>query len=170
MSEQTMSVRLEELAEQMRGIYEEFEESLQNMGGKSKSGQSGGGFLRWITGGHVTTAREQLCEEFQSKVQGQLELFQAALEGTRPQEAAEACAMLADIMLQPRPARSNSASDLMIRAMASQLKPFLPYLTREKVCQCRDRMREAYKPRDRFPVEKELYKELERLSQEDGTR
>lgn len=162
------SVRLTELAGQMKVIYDDFTEGVKNLGNKAKGHQAGNSkvgnsLLHWIAGGHITTARDQLCEDFLTKVKGQLELFQTALEGASPQERAGACGVLADIMLAPITVKSNATTDLMKRAMASQFKPFLPYLDREKLRECRDRFQEAYKPREMLPVEKELVKEMERL-------
>ena len=166
MSEQAAAVQLEALADKVRETYEEFTQSVMDLGNKAK-GRAGtskmaGSFMRWLGGSHITTPRDQLCEEFLTKVQSQLEFFTVCLEGATEEEAASACAILADVMLAPAPARSNATTDLMKRAMASQFKPFLDYLTREKLRQCLDRMNAAYKRREMFPVEKELVREMER--------
>lgn len=169
MGEQAEAVQLNGLAEKVRETYEEFTQEVKDLGNKAK-GRSGGSkmagsFLRWIGGSHVTTPRDQLCEEFLTKVQSQLEFFTLALEGASAEEAASACAILADVMLAPVPVRSNATTDLMKRAMASQFRPFLGYLTREKLEQCLAQMNGAYKRRDMLPVEKELVQEMERMLQ-----
>lgn len=169
MSEQTASAALEEQAGQLRAIYDNFTQSVQDLGSKAK-GRSGGSklgnsLLHWIGGGHVRTDRDRLCEEFLEQVEGRLTLFQAALEEAPPEEAARACGLVADVMLEPVSVRSNSTTDLMKRAMVSRFEPFLPYLTREKVRRCYERMKAAYKPREMLPVEKTLFQKLERLVQ-----
>lgn len=164
MREQAAAVELEALAAKVQETYEEFTQSVRDLGNKA-AGRSkmGGSFLRWIGGSHITTPRDQLCEEFLTKVQSQLEFFTMAMEGASPEEQARACAVLADVMLQPVPVKSNATTDLMKRAMVSQFRPFLPYLTREKLAECLERMTSAYQRRQMLPVEKELVKAMEDL-------
>ena len=164
MSEQAGVLELEALAAKVQETYEEFTQSVKDLGNKAVGrSKMGGSFLRWIGGSHISTPRDQLCEVFLTKVQTQLEFFTTALEGASQEEQARACAVLADVMLQPVPVKSNSTTDLMKRAMVSQFRPFLPYLTRKKLGECLERMTSAYQRRQMLPVEKELVQDMEAL-------
>ena len=66
-------------------------------------------------------------------------------------------------MLQPIPVESNSTTDLMKRAMRSQIKPLLPYLSRARLEQGMQQIQEGYRKRQLLPVEQELLREMERL-------
>lgn len=167
MSEPTAPTTLEELAGQLKDSYDTFTKSVKDLGSKSmgKSGGSkmAGSFLRWIGGSHVTTPREQLSEEFLTHVRSQLEFLTVALEGASPDEAARAAVVLADIMLEPVPVRSNATTDLMKRAMVSQFMPFLPHLPLEQVAYHYERLTAVYKRRDMLPVELTLVDAMEEM-------
>lgn len=170
MSEQTGAVELVQLAGKLKDSYDEFTEAVSGLGSKVKghagSSKMGGSFLHWIAGSHASTPRDALCDEFLAKVQGQLEFLQTALEGAAPEEAAEACAVVADIMLCPVDGQVNTTTGLMKRAMVSQFLPLVPYLSLEKLAECHQRMTTAYRKRDLLPVEKQLIRAMEqRLKQ-----
>ncbi len=169
MEEQTGAVSLVELAGKLKESYDEFADAVSGLGSKAKghagTSKMGGSFLRWIAGSHLATPRDALCDTFLSKVQGQLELLQMALEGAAPEEAAEATAVAADIMICPVDSQSNSTTGLMKRAMVSQFLPLIAYLTPEKAQECHDRMTTAYRRRDLLPVEKQLIEALEQRMQ-----
>lgn len=161
--------RLEQV-QQLRQIYDDFTQSVQDLGNKAK-GHAGGSkmgnsFLRWIGGSHVRTDRDRLCEEFLERVQGWLEGFQGLLETLPRAEAAELCGRVADVMLAPIPPKSNATTNLMKRAMRSQFKPYLAYLTRERLQLAAEQIQEGYRSRDLLPVEREMVKEIARLSEE----
>ncbi len=170
MSEQTGAVELVQLADKLKESYDEFTEAVSGLGSKvaghAGSSKMGGSFLRWIAGSHISTPRDTLCEEFLTKVQGQLEFLQTALEGAAPEEAAEACAVVADIMLCPVDGQLNSTTGLMKRAMVSQFMPLLPYLSQDKLKECHQRMTTAYRKRDLLPVEKQLIRAMEQRIKE----
>ena len=170
MSEQTGAVELVELAGKLQESYDEFTEAVSGLGSKVKghagNSKMGGSFLHWIAGSHVSTPRDTLCDEFLTKVQAQLEFLQTALEGATPEEAAEACAVAADIMLCPVDGQTNTTTGLMKRAMVSQFLPFVPYLSREKLEECHHRMTAAYRKRDLLPVEKQLIRTMEQRLKE----
>ncbi len=149
--------------EQLRTIYDSFTQSVQDLGNKAK-GHAGSSFLRWIGGSHVRTDRDRLCEEFLEQVQGWLEGFQSLLETLPREEAAELCGRVADVMLEPIPPKTNATTNLMKRAMRSQFKPYLAYLTPERLQQAAGQLQEGYRPRDLLPVEREMVKEIARLS------
>ena len=73
------------------------------------------------------------------------------------------CSLLADVMLAPIPEHSNATTDLMKRAMRSQFKPFLKYLTPERLELACRQIQEGYRKRELLPVEKELIKEMQTL-------
>ena len=167
MSEQAAQVGLEQLAHKVGETYAEFDQQVKDLGNKAK-GRSGGSkmagsFMRWIGGSHVTTPRDYLCEDLHNKVKSQLEFFDLALEGAPAEEQQRACAVLADVMLQSVPWKSNATTSLMRRAMVALFRPYLPYLTREKLAECYERFTQAYPRRQMLPVELELVKEMERL-------
>ena len=64
-------------------------------------------------------------------------------------------------MLDPIPSKSNATTDLMKRAMRSQFKPFLKYLTPEQLQTASEQIQEGYRLRDLLPVEREMVKEIE---------
>ena len=77
---------LVQCAETLREMYDEFTQSVQDLGNKAKGrstagNKMGNSFLHWIGGSHIRTDRDRLCEEFLEKVQAQLELIRTALEG-----------------------------------------------------------------------------------------
>lgn len=156
-----------EQAERLQQIYDDFTQSVQDLGNKAKgragSSKIGNSFLHWIGGGHIRTDRDRLCEEFLEQVQRFLEEMRVTLETATPEEAAELCGQVGDVMLAPIPVRSNATTDLMKRAMRSQFKPFLPYLRPERLRQAQSRIMEGYRKRDLLPVERELLQEIERL-------
>lgn len=158
---------LVQCAETLREMYDEFTQSVQDLGNKAKGrstagNKMGNSFLHWIGGSHIRTDRDRLCEEFLEKVQAQLELIRTALEGAGAEETAEVWNAVADVMLEPIPGRSNATTDLMKRAMCSQFQPMLAFLTPEQLRGHYDRLKAAYRPRDLLPVEKELLREMER--------
>lgn len=164
MSVQMAAPGLENTAEELRGLYEEFTESVQGLGKKAK-GHAGNkmsnSFLRWVGGSHVRTDRDRLCEEFLEKVQTHLELVRTALEDSSAEEKAVVWGSVAQVMLEPFPGDSNSTTNLMKRAMCSQFQPMLACLTAEQIQPLYDRLKKAYRPRDLLPVEKTLLKEME---------
>lgn len=167
MSEQAALVGLDTLVSKIGECYGEFDQSVKDLGNKAK-GRSGGSkmmgsFMRWIGGSHVSTPRDYLCEDLLNKVKSQLEFFDVAMEGAPEGEKQSACALLADIMLQPVPERSNATTSLMRRAMVSLFQPYLVYLTPEKLAQCHADFTAAYPRRQMLPVELELVKEMEHL-------
>lgn len=151
--------------EQLREIYDHFTESVRDLGNKAKghagSKKLGNSFMHWIGGGHIRTDRDRLCEEFLEQVQGFLGEFDTGLQGLAPEEAAALCGQVADIMLDPIPSKSNATTDLMKRAMRSQFKPFLKYLTPEQLRTASEQIQEGYRLRDLLPVEREMVKEIE---------
>lgn len=158
---------LVQCAETLREMYDEFTQSVQDLGNKAKGrstagNKMGNSFLHWIGGSHIRTDRDRLCEEFLEKVQAQLALIRTALEGAGAEETAEVWNAVADVMLEPIPGRSNATTDLMKRAMCSQFQPMLAFLTPEQLRGHYDRLKAAYRPRDLLPVEKELLREMER--------
>ncbi len=155
-----------EIAGRLAGIYEDFTEAVKALGGKGKkrSGKFASSVMQWVGGRHAVSDREQLCEGFLADVQGQLELLTLALEGAGPEEQADACALAAETITCPRPARSDSTTDLMKRAMIGQITPFLSYMRQEDLRRILDRMDQAYTRWQLLPVEKEVKKELERLT------
>ena len=94
-------------------------------------------------------------------MQGFLGEFDTRLQGLAPEEAAALCGQVADIMLDPIPSKSNATTDLMKRAMRSQFKPFLKYLTPEQLRTASEQIQEGYRLRDLLPVEREMVKEIE---------
>lgn len=156
-----------ELAGGLRDIYAEFTDSVRALGGKAKgkkySGKMGESFAHWIGGAHVTTDREQLCQKFLRDVQERLELLSYALEGLDEESVARACGVAADVMMEPVPAKSDSTTDLMRRAMVGQILPFLPHLSAEKLTELKQQLDAAYTRWQRLPVEREVGKELTRL-------
>ncbi len=161
MSVQTTDASLAALLEELRCIYQDFDQQMEDTKGR-KAGGLGESVMKWIGSSHVTTAREQVCNSFAERLQNHLERFLPAVEAAEAADAAETCAAAADIMLTTVPARSNATDDLMKRAMAAQFKPFLPYLPQEKLTECLTRIKSAY-GRQLFPAEKELVREMERL-------
>lgn len=164
--ETSAAIRLEDLAAKITEIYHTFDEAVQAMGSKAKGGKRhskmGASLANWIAGSHVTTERELLCEQFFNQVQSQLEFLQTAMEGVEPEEVAAACRIVADVMLEPQPVKSNATTVLMKRAMVGQLEPLLPHFPQELARECLERMREAYPKHTQLPVEKELMRQLER--------
>lgn len=166
MSEQLENTALLEQAEKLRTIYEDFTQSVKDLGNKAKGhagSKFGNSFAHWIGGGHIRTDRDRLCEEFLEHVQSHLEFLQTCLEGATPEEAAQVCGAVADVMLEPIPVRSNATTDLMKRAMRSQLRPLLKYLTKERLELGCQQIREGYRNRELLPVEREMLKEMERM-------
>ena len=163
------SIGPKDIAGQLAGIYEDFTEAVQALGGKGKkrSGKLVSSMAKWVGGSHVVTDREQLCQKFLADVQKQLELLMLSLEIATEEEAAEACGIAADILTAPRPSQSNSTTDLMKRAMIGQVMPFLKYVKREQLQAIRDRLDGAYTRWAILPVEKEVKKELDRLIGQD---
>lgn len=161
------SANLKEAAKRLSDIYEEFTEAVQALGGKAKgrsrSSKMSGSFAHWIGGSHVVTDRESLCEKFLADVQGHLELMQTALEGAGENAAEEVSSILADIIMEPRPAKSDSTTDLMKRAMTGQIRPFLTYLPADKLLGLQKQMDASYGRWKMLPVEKEIYQEMKRL-------
>ena len=163
MSEEITAVSI---AHGLEGIYLNFTDEIKNLGGKyGGKGKFGNSVLHWITGSHVKTQRDILCEKFLSDVQGQLQLLDASFEGCDEQEVHDACAVVADILSEPVSPKSNGTSDLMKRAMISQLTPFLKGLTREKLEWTKSRIEAAYSKSQRLPVERDILKEINRLLQ-----
>ena len=154
-----------EIAGHLAEIYEDFTESVQALGGKGRrrSGKFASSVMQWVGGRHASSDREQLCNKFLADVQGQLELLTLAMEMADEEERAEACWIAAEIITAPRPAKSDSTTDLMKRAMIGQAVPFLKYVKKERLIQIRDRMRQAYTRWQLLPVEKDVKKELDRL-------
>ena len=161
---------LNEAAKKLSNIYEEFTEAVQSLGNKAKgrarSSKMGGSFAHWIGGSHVVTDRESLCEKFLADVQGHLELLRIAMEGAEPDEISGACSLIADLMMEPRPAKSDATTDLMKRAMIGQVKPFLPFVPVEQLVKLQEQMENAYGRWKMLPVEKEIYKEVKWLISE----
>ncbi|MCD8300412.1 MAG: hypothetical protein LUC41_04470 [Clostridiales bacterium] len=156
-----------ELAGRTADIYDDFTESVRNMGSKLNSGKRssklGSSVVNWVGGSHVRTERDILCDKFLEDIQKHLELFESCLLGASGREQAEACGIVADLMTEPRPPQSDSTTNLMKRAMIGQVIPFLKYVDRDELVRIRDRMDAAYTKRQLLPVEKDVRKELERL-------
>ena len=151
----------------IRASYETFVQSVLDLGNKAKghtagSNKMGGSFLRWIAGSHVSTPRDVLCEQFLEKVEGQLVQFSELLDEAEAEERSKACDALAELMLEVRPVKSNSTTDLMRRAMASRFTPYLPNLTTAALAKHAEAYKTAYRPRDLLPVEKTLLADLEK--------
>lgn len=166
MSEQLENTALVEQAEKLRTIYDDFTKSVKDLGNKAKGhagSKFGNSFAHWIGGGHIRTDRDRLCDEFLEQVQSHLEFVQTCLEGASPEEASQVCGLMADVMFEPIPEHSNATTDLMKRAMRSQFKPFLKYLTPERLELACRQIQEGYRKRELLPVEKELIKEMQTL-------
>ena len=151
-----------EIAGGLAGIYEDFTESVQSLGGKGRkrSGKFASSVMQWVGGSRAVSDREQLCNKFLADVQGQLERLTLALETADEAERTEACGIAAWILTEPRPAKSDSTTDLMKRAVIGQVIPFLEYVEKERLVQIRDRMGQAYTRWQLLPVEKDVKKEL----------
>lgn len=165
MSEQVENAALMEQAQKLKTIYEDFTQSVRDLGNKAKghaSSKFGNSFAHWIGGGHIRTDRDRICEEFLEQVQSHLEFLQTCLEGATPEEAAQVCGAVADVMLEPIPVRSNATTDLMKRAMRSQFKPMLKYLTKERLELALQQIQEGYRTRELLPVERELLKDIQK--------
>lgn len=166
-NQKAVSDGLKESADKLERIYDEFTESVKQLGnkakGRSRSGKFGGSFAHWVGGEHVVTDRESLCEKFLQDVQGHLELMQIAMEGLEISVVAQVCETLADILMQPIPADSNATTDLMKRAMIGQVMPFLPYVSPEHLEKLQRQMESAYGKWKMLPVEKKVYKEIKHL-------
>ncbi len=150
MSEQLENAALMEQAQKLKAIYDNFTESVRDLGNKAKgrsSSKFGNSFAHWIAGGHIRTDREQLCEEFLDQVERHLEFLQTCLEEATPEEAAQACSAVADVILEPIPEHSNATTDLMKRAMRSKLKPMLKYLTPQRLELASRQIQEGYRKR-----------------------
>lgn len=163
MSEHTARNGLETSADDLRKLYDEFTESVQDLGSKGKGhagSKMGNSFMRWIGGSHIRTDRDRLCEDFLEKVQSHLDLVRTALEGEPPETASMVWGGIADVMLEPYPGKSNSTTMLMKRAMCSQFQPMLEYLTQEQLQFHYQRLKSAYQPRELLPVEKAMLKEM----------
>lgn len=165
--EETGGITALQIAQGLSDIYDGFTESIRSMGSKAngKKGRSRFGLsaLQWITGGHIKTERDVLCERFVQDVQKQLQTLDYALEGLPEEEAEEACAQAAMILSQPVPGDSNSTTVLMKRAMLSQVFPYLPRLSRPHLEIIRDRIEEAYRKSQRLPVETQVLKTIRGL-------
>lgn len=152
------------LAEGLKDIYDGFTQSVRNMGKKSgskrPSSKLAASALHWLAGNRIKTERDLLCDKFLEDVKSHLELFETALEGEDEEKAQEACFVVAKTLTEPVPANSNSTSDLMKRAMISQLKPWLSRLNKEQLRVIRERVETAYPRSKRLPVEREVLKEI----------
>ena len=64
------SIGPKDIAGQLAGIYEDFTEAVQALGGKGKkrSGKLVSSMAKWVGGSHVVTDREQLCQKFLADV------------------------------------------------------------------------------------------------------
>ena len=82
-----------EIAGGLAGIYEDFTESVQSLGGKGRkrSGKFASSVMQWVGGSRAVSDREQLCNKFLADVQGQLERLTLALETADEAERTEAC-------------------------------------------------------------------------------
>ncbi|MBQ9030047.1 MAG: hypothetical protein IJ106_01160 [Parasporobacterium sp.] len=154
------------LAGDLEKIYSDFTDAIRSMG--SKNGRKGKSKLalsamNWLTGGHIRTERDVLCEKFVQDVQKHLEIFDYALEDADETTAQEACAVLADTITTPIDPRSNSTTDLMKRAMIGRLIPYLPRLSREKLTELKEKLETAYPRNQRLPVERDVLKEIGKL-------
>ena len=156
-----------QIAKGLEGIYEEFTEAVRSMGkkinGKKTKSPLAQSALHWIAGDRIKTERDILSEKFLQDVQKQLEILDLALEGLPEEEVQEACSVVADILTEPVPEKSNSTTSLMKRAMAGQVLPYLPRLSRDKLEQIRQKIESAYRKSQRLPVEQQVLKEIGRL-------
>ena len=150
-----------ELVKGIENIYIEFTESVQDVR-KKQGGKLGSSVANWLTGGRVKTAKDLLCDKFITDIDSQLKLLDECLEDADENEITQACDMLADVLSEPRPADSNSTTDLMKRAMFGKLKPYLPGVSQEKLISIKQKTEAAYKKFQRLPVEKDMLKEIDR--------
>ena len=92
-----------EIAGGLAGIYEDFTESVQSLGGKGRkrSGKFASSVMQWVGGSRAVSDREQLCNKFLADVQGQLERLTLALETADEAERTEACGIAAWILTEP---------------------------------------------------------------------
>jgi hypothetical protein len=148
-------------------IYEKFTEKVQSLSkkvnGKKRSSKFAGSFAHWIGGSHIKTEREVICEQFLEDVQALLAVLQEKIESCDAEETTKICDEVAQIIMQPRDASSDSTTDLMKRAMIGQIEPFLEYVSTEKLTQLKTEMENAYGLRQMLPVEKNIYKTVKRM-------
>ncbi|MBR1780327.1 MAG: hypothetical protein IJ751_02860, partial [Oscillospiraceae bacterium] len=111
-------VGAEQILEAMSSAYAEFEsESRELARGGTKTMFNG---LRKFVLGSGGSADELLCEQFHKRVTGLLADLEGLLPELTPDERAQTCAAVAELMLTPRGEGSNRSRDLMVRAMAGQ--------------------------------------------------
>ena len=148
-------------------IYNDFTKKVQSLGSKLKGGKRSskfaGSFAHWVGGSHIKTEREVLCEQFLEDVQEQLELIMNIVDACDDAKATKLCDEVAEILMEPRDAYSDSTTDLMKRAMIGQVEPFLEFVSKEKLLELKDQMEKAYGVRKMLPVEKNIYKAAKRL-------
>ena len=150
MSEQLENAALMEQAQKLKAIYDNFTESVRDLGNKAKgrsSSKFGNSFAHWIAGGHIRTDREQLCEEFLDQVERHLEFFANLPGGRQRRRRGPGMQRGGDVILEPIPEHSNATTDLMKRAMRSKLKPMLKYLTPQRLELASRQIQEGYRKR-----------------------
>ncbi len=146
--------------DEIRASYHEFISSVEAVDEQSKDHSKG--FLGRLFGNYVSNPRNSLCDQFFSKVKGQIEPLASAVEQAELEIQTQVSEALAELMLQPRPAKSNQAQDLMYRAMVSQFMPFVPYLSAQSLEHYAQQLRTAYRSIDLLPVEKTLLQALDK--------
>ena len=156
-----------QIAQDLEGIYGDFTDAVKSMGrkinGKKTRSPLAQSALHWIAGDRIKTERDILSDKFLQDVQKQLQMLDLALEGLPEEEVQEACAVAADILTEPVPEKSNGTAALMKRAVAGQVLPYLPRLSRDKLEQLRQKIESAYRKSQRLPVEQQVLKEIDRL-------
>ena len=148
-------------------IYDDFTKKVQSLGskvkGRRRSSKFAGSFAHWIGGSHIKTEREVLCEQFLEDVQAQLEMIVNIVNECDDDKATKLCNEVAEILMEPRDASSDSTTDLMKRAMIGQVEPFLEFVSKEKLFELKENMEKAYGIRKMLPVEKNIYKAVKKL-------
>ncbi len=166
MNTELMTFNSEE-ARNLNEIYEQFTEKVQKLSkktnGKKRSSKFAGSFAHWIGGTHIKTEREIICEQFLEDVQVLLSALQEKIDSCEGEEVTKICDEVAQIIMQPVDAASDSTTDLMKRAMIGQIEPFLEYVSTEKLKQLKADMEGAYSVRQMLPVEKNIYKMVKRM-------
>lgn len=159
-------ITLLDMVNGVSALYADYTDKVRSLGakGKKRSGKGKDAFAHWIGGGFVTTDRERMSEEFHTELKGKLELILTAFEGASEEETREAADELSRIMLSPKPKNSNATTDLMKRAVQTELHPFLSYMSKEALAEGAETLLKAYGKWQMLPNEKELYKKMKALA------
>ena len=155
--------RANRLLEALEAAYRDFTADSEANGKSMFSG------LRRFVMGSKGSADALLCEQFHKRVSEQVTALLEILPELSREDQETVSARAAEIMLSPRRSGVDPSRELMFRAEAGQFEPLLPYLSRDCLSHWRDTISQAYPPRQRFPVEKQLLRCMdERLGDQNG--